>query len=127
MGINGEARQIRDVTDGTSNTVIVGERESQFHNAGIWAGTVMLTAGVARVDYLANSSRIMNVQPFRFGVRDPSYLLNGLNPEAFSSLHVGGVHFAFADGHVQFLSENIDEYMLLAFASMQQGEVIGAF
>ena len=43
-------------------------------------------------------------------INDPSLQANG-NPavsRAYSSRHSGGAQFLFADGHVQFISENID-------------------
>ena len=34
--------------------------------------------------------------------------LNSVHSAKFGSLHAGGAHFVFGDGHVQFISENIE-------------------
>ena len=45
----------------------------------------------------------------------------------FSSPHVGGVHFAFADGHGRFVSEHIDLGVYEALLTRSGGEVPGDF
>lgn len=116
-----EVARMGNVTDGTSNTAMVGERDTRIpHQGGIWAGSL-------RQDLYANTGIMANVQPFRNGARTPIFLINGTDGSAFSSLHTGGAQFTFGDGHVQFLSQNIDEYTYVALGSMQQGEVIGEY
>jgi len=136
--------KIRDITDGTTNTLMVGERDTlsnpiATHWGGVWAGTVEATFGGGgplgcRADIAGSLGRIMNCQPF--GVRGSSgtvapryagYLINGSEPTAFSSRHVGGAQFALGDGSVRFLSENIDEKVGVALCSMAEGEVIGEY
>jgi prepilin-type N-terminal cleavage/methylation domain-containing protein/prepilin-type processing-associated H-X9-DG protein len=113
-----------EVTDGTSNTCAVGERESRFHFGGIWAGSF-------NADLYANTGLMSNVFPFRNGARTGAYLINGFDPQgtgsAFSSMHPGGAQFAFGDGHVQFLSQNMDEYVYVALGSMAGGETPGDY
>ncbi len=46
---------------------------------------------------------------------------------ASHSKHVGGVHSLFADGHVQFISSNIDRPIWQALGSRNGGEVVGEF
>ena len=46
---------------------------------------------------------------------------------AARSRHVGGVHALFVDGHVQFVSENIDIRVWQAVGSRNGGEVVGEF
>ena len=40
------------------------------------------------------------------------------------SHHPGGASFTFADGHVSFLSETIDQELLEALTTRDEGEVI---
>jgi prepilin-type processing-associated H-X9-DG protein len=45
----------------------------------------------------------------------------------FSSFHKGGCNFVFCDGHVQFLSENINQALLEALATRTGGETASSF
>lgn len=115
-----ECARMGSITDGTSNTAMVGERDTRFHHGGMWAGSF-------KSELYANTGIMANVQPFRNGLRTPTFLINGSDGAAFSSLHTGGTQFAFGDGRVQFLSQNINEYTYVALGSMQQGEVPGEY
>ncbi len=87
--------RITDITDGTSNTLMVGERNWDFLS-GIWIG-VRNYQGNGDVGLRQNQ-----------GITNWKINLPGNNaPRAFHSAHVGGTHFLFADGRVQFLSESI--------------------
>ncbi|MFN0196346.1 MAG: H-X9-DG-CTERM domain-containing protein, partial [Planctomycetaceae bacterium] len=44
-----------------------------------------------------------------------------------SSSHVGGAHFVLADGHVRFVSENIDKGVYQAVGTIHGGETLGEF
>ena len=46
---------------------------------------------------------------------------------AARSRHEGGVHALFCDGHVAFVSENINEATWQALGSRNAGEVVGEF
>jgi len=48
-------------------------------------------------------------------------------PEDFSSPHTGGAHFIFGDGHVRFISENIDEATYQALCTRNGEELAGDF
>jgi prepilin-type processing-associated H-X9-DG protein len=138
--VNPQAFDIGDISDGTSNTAFVGERDATTlfppgnpsgpqRVGSIWAGTVMWTRGgqlIHREEKYTVVSEVANVNT-RGLTRDPSWLLNGLNAEAFGSTHQGGVHFLFGDGRVQFVSENSDESTMAAICSINQGEVVGSF
>jgi prepilin-type processing-associated H-X9-DG protein len=45
----------------------------------------------------------------------------------FKSLHVGGAHFLFCDGHVQFLSQNIDHTIYQMLGDRWDGNPVGEF
>ncbi|NUQ64888.1 MAG: DUF1559 domain-containing protein, partial [Pirellulales bacterium] len=45
----------------------------------------------------------------------------------FSSLHPGGCHFTFADGHTDLISETIDLDVFRGLLTRQGGEVVGPF
>ena len=121
----------RDITDGTSNTFAIAERDTisaglalngtpQLHDGSIWAGAF------ANANMRCNTTLLANCQPWRgqFGVRTPWYLVNGLGAESPASQHPGGCQFAFGDGSVRFVQETMDEFLQIALASCQYGEVI---
>ncbi len=94
---------IRDFIDGTSNTFVVGERDWEQGLAGNWLGQRNYN-GNGIIGGRQNLA-ILNVK-----INDPALQPNGVPvaSRGFSSLHAGGAHFLFADGRVQFLSENIE-------------------
>lgn len=95
-----ETRQLRDFTDGTANTVMVGEVKA---NRGPW-----IQGGVGTI-------RPLNQQPY----------ING--PDGFGSNSVGGCHFLLGDGSVRFVSEKIDPTVMEALSTIAGGENLGEF
>ena len=107
---------LRDVTDGTSQTIMVGERASRVIPANepfysTWSGVV---PGGEEA-----TARIL-------GAADHTPNL-GIHAEDFSSPHTGGAQFILADGHVTFISENIDIGVFESLGTRAGGEVTGAF
>ena len=100
-------RRIRDITDGTSNTLAVGERAYLLNGQVLNAGSVFGFVG-------NDDARLSSTPPTGFvGVagsgRDAINSTNGdSSRQSFSSLHTGGAQFVLADGSVRFISENID-------------------
>ncbi len=97
----GSAITILSITDGTSNTLMFGERDMFRQVAGIWAGrdTHSAVGGVASV--IGRPTWPIDT-PFA-GLPD-----SGCTRYAWSSLHTGGgINTAFCDGAVHFLREGI--------------------
>lgn len=108
--------KMRDMVDGTSTTLMVGERTTFVEADGTrFYGT--WTGALPEVEEAA--ARVM-------GKAEHPPNENG-HPEDFGSAHEGGAHFVLGDGHVQFISENIDEGLFQALATRQGGEVVGEF
>lgn len=92
--------RMKDITDGTSKTFILGERDYLYHNAALWGGTTNTNSGYANRHFTQSTAG------FTDSGRD--HKINGLDSNAFSSKHAGGgAQFAYADGSVHFIPETI--------------------
>ncbi|MDB5335368.1 MAG: hypothetical protein JWN70_987 [Planctomycetaceae bacterium] len=106
---------IKDVTDGTSNTLLVGEMRREKNPA---TGTQYATP----FQWMDPWSMISTVN----GLNTPGYG-DAYYRERFSSYHVGGVHFVMADGSVRFLSDNINLFTFSYLGTKGGGETVGEF
>ncbi len=106
--------RIADITDGMSNTVMLGEHRSDkklnWHST--WVGLVP-RGEEATARFLAVSDHTPN---------SPA-----LHIDDFSSWHTGGVHLLFGDGRVRFLTQNVDLGIFRAIATRAGSEIIGDF
>lgn len=120
--------KFKDVTDGTSNTFLIGEFS--------WDAGIMRVWVVGSLRYPGTSFRAAH--KWAYGARNVALPLNtatssreldssGSRPQndaSFGSLHPGGCHFAFADGSSRFIQENISLGLLKGMASRNVGETL---
>jgi len=143
-----EAGRIRDITDGTSNTIMVGELadRNNVNRRGrpvtsaqdpVAVGTQAAFGGGAWANPLNGqwelSGRLfdgtgdrgpcaINCSNQRTSPGEPLRFAAGLY-----SFHTGGVHVLFADGSVHFLRENTDGAVFASLVSRGGEEVVGEF
>jgi len=125
-----------DILDGTSNTLLMGER---YHFERVWDKSAWVQSNAGRIDSWGWWA-FASPGNFMFGTNDPiNYVLpenfdtlmeaekqallnNRLN--AFGSGHQGGANFALADGSVRFLNQNMSLITFQSLGTRANGEVI---
>ena len=128
------ATKIAAVTDGTSNTIMVGERS---HNLSYVTWVARSIDGwLGKTSPVEGGTDQFNPSPEECWtqIMGPCGLEDGLrtinNPEAhvedYWSRHPGGANMLFADGSVHFLKSSINPIPWRALATRAFGEVISA-
>jgi len=113
------AKRSQDITDGMSNTIMLGERDTQICNSASWVG-VRNPPGTGTVGFsmVAGTSHTKLNSPDLTGTA-----WNATNPPGcyigYSSLHPGGANFALCDGSVRFITNNIEYKAWNSAASLQ--------
>ena len=130
-GVNGDGLffrnsrlALRNITDGTTQTIAVGERSHLLCQA-TWAGAVTNanlypTAGSTAPPVLDNATGM--ILGYTGDGNGPGSVDSHANQ--FSSMHGQGANFVFADGHVQFLGESIERTTFMALSTRAGGEVV---
>jgi prepilin-type N-terminal cleavage/methylation domain-containing protein/prepilin-type processing-associated H-X9-DG protein len=121
--------RLADITDGTSNTLMVGERPPSpsllwgwwYTGYGQFSGNNSGDAVLGMREYNFSSLEPnCPVGPYAYG---PGKLSNPCDVFHFWSLHPGGAHFVLADGSVRFISYGARDVMP-ALATRAGGEVV---
>jgi prepilin-type processing-associated H-X9-DG protein len=116
--------RVADVTDGTSQTLMVGERSFLLGEA-TWVGAVT-GAGLFPPPGSPAPSVVDNASNMVLGHAGDGNGPGAPNSEGnqFYSLHGRGGNFLFADGHIQFLQASMDYQVYRALSSRAGGEPI---
>lgn len=114
FGINGAAR-LTDIKDGTSNTMMLSETPFQknYIDYGPYWNAWNYTSGV-------EFGQIINSKAGSSGCKCPNAWGGG-------SAHVGGMHYAKADGSVGFLSENAAFTIVQGLVTISKQEILGEY
>jgi prepilin-type N-terminal cleavage/methylation domain-containing protein/prepilin-type processing-associated H-X9-DG protein len=122
-----------EISDGTSNTLLVGERPPGHSLDYGWAfgcsgqdymGTLDSTLGVNEVNLKTTGIPEIDACPYGPYPFSRGRIDNPCDQFHYYSLHPGGANFLFADGSVHFLSYGVKNEVMRALATMAGGEVI---
>jgi len=148
MIVNGKIR-IADVTDGTTNVIVIGEQsdwgidvappagypskvacrasghQSQWGGSGGWVGT--RSANIATNTQATNTTTITDPLGTRTACHIGNYDYAGVETNApntpIRSAHASGSLIVFGDGSVRFLTEGIDTTLFQYLAIRDSGQV----
>ena len=136
-GLPGVVYRIRDISDGTSNTLLMMEVRQGRQSLDLRGLTWWGPGSGATAHYGPNTSSpdALNggfcVNSLATGMPCQGYtsLSDPTNPLIFSarSMHTGGVHVLMGDGAVRFVSNNISLTTWRNLSGMSDGQVIGEF
>ncbi len=126
------------ITDGTSNSLLLGERPPSFNKYYGWLyfgdwdtlgwtrasstdGRVYSTSGSGGTP--ANAA--CGTQFFSAPGNPPT--INSCNVNQFYSFHTGGANWVLGDGSVRFINYNVGSTTILQMATRAGGEVLNGF
>lgn len=121
---------IRDATDGTSNTLMLGERMYQDVIFDTLTGDKIKDwgwcwFGAEGDSFLGTATPLNFVLPANLaslgGSVQQTLFDDRIN--AFGSMHTGGAQFAYADGSVHFISQSVSPITYNALGTRSNGEV----
>ena len=133
MTVN-ESKSIGDITDGTSNTIIIAEQSGQVRKTdltsnyyGGWSGARRnyTVSGATCTDHWQTGTTCIR-QPPNSQIDDPGNRVPYRNNTTVNSFHTGGIQVALADGSIHFISNSIDFQSFKAMAIRNDGQVIAS-
>lgn len=127
-----------DVTDGTSNTLLVGEvlPGCQWNNGGdtqagtwinSWGNLFSIGGGVSTITPINEMTTCEGSRKIRDPACNPASGDTMQYAYGFKSKHTGGAQFTLADGSVRFISETIDHVMFQSVGARADGNVLGDY
>lgn len=116
--------RMRDITDGTSNTLIIGEALPRFSQWNWWYNPNAVTATTAiPLNFSLRRPRPWPTCGLPAGDFSRNADCDWPNNYNFNSRHTGGGNFGLGDGGVRFIAETIDTEIYRSYASISSGEV----
>ncbi len=113
------ATKFQDITDGSSNTLLLGERCFRIYNLYVGAANALGFSSEVPADLTRAGMAVLGI-PY-YGI---NYCATNRAHQArgFHSTHPGGANFALCDGSIRFISQNIDyNYRTVPSATVKNG------
>ena len=110
--------KLREITDGTSQTMMIGESTTADNESVAWSSDGDWGITQTQINFDITTWPAC-VDPATSG--SPACWKN---TRGFRSYHPGGVNFAFVDSAVKFISENIDQKVYRAISTRASDEVV---
>ncbi len=134
----GSRTRLAEITDGQSNTILIGEALFDFQLRGLdyvnspevvdhWYIGSDFTGGQFPADDSTDISEAIGSSACPLNsTTDPDSPIND-KELCFSSRHPGLVQLGFADGHARVIAETIDPVVLSGLGTRNRSEVVGDF
>jgi prepilin-type processing-associated H-X9-DG protein len=138
--------RIGDVFDGTSSTLLFGERSHVDRNYDTFFAAGLTTEPMGAWGWWAPSGGAFGISDvtmssfspinYKIPFKQPGSGINtaaafapydALRVNSFGSQHPGGANFAMADGSVHFISDKISQAVLVALSTREGDEVVNEF
>lgn len=113
------AVRYRDISDGSSNTIFVGEKKITTGDLNWISGTRSTLRNTDKKPNSVVDEKDFRKKPPQF---DDENIVGG-----FGSWHTGGAQFALGDGSVRFVSENIALETYQYLGSRNDGHFVGDY
>jgi prepilin-type N-terminal cleavage/methylation domain-containing protein/prepilin-type processing-associated H-X9-DG protein len=135
---NAASIKIAQVTDGLSNTMMIGENSPNLNSGLAWvSGNDIYATTILPMNWM---TRLKNgdidpttkevCSPAGWNPSDPTSQTHCFNNQwyyqGFKSFHPGGANFGFSDGSVKFLKQSISVRAYMALSTRAGGEVVSA-
>jgi prepilin-type N-terminal cleavage/methylation domain-containing protein len=131
--------RVRDITDGTANTVVLGEQSGWcFDPTGAkldcrsdYGHSFMM--GTTPASFIASEDRWFNTTTVRYGVNHRAWNSTGVGEQYYAcnrpvqSAHPGGAQVVLADGAVRFLGESLALQTFFNLVNRDDGQVLEQF
>lgn len=113
---------IDSITDGTSNTLFIGEKALQPEELG-WISGTRATLRNAGSPINHNLAGLRNQFPLQANPAG-TVPVTAESVGGFSSYHTGGAHFLIGDGAIRWVNENIELSLLRRLANRSDGQPV---
>jgi prepilin-type N-terminal cleavage/methylation domain-containing protein/prepilin-type processing-associated H-X9-DG protein len=135
---NAASIKIAQITDGTSNTMMIGENSPNLNSGLAWvSGNDIYATTILPMNWMTN---LRNGQtdpatgelcsPAAWNPSDPTKFIHCFNNQwyyqGFKSFHPGGCNFGFSDGSVKFLKQTVNVRTYMALSTRAGGEIVSS-